>query len=190
MFDLTSIASKVARFDEKGEKRALRKSYKGHMKTLKIDGHFEPVKKEPTDPDHLLYQLCDVPEQEYYVHFVQGKEVEGGLGQDVLDKLDAACTMNKGNISSEWNTSVLGDLAPGKLGGLKGRETAPGTPAMGGTPGGAVGRPGARRKRAYADDDGMETGYSTAEERAPAEKRRKKVHIPGRQGYGPGMVGA
>ncbi|KAJ2905297.1 Mediator of RNA polymerase II transcription subunit 19 [Zalerion maritima] len=208
MFDLTTIASKVARVDEKGEKRALRKSYKGHLKTLKVDGHFEPAKKEPEDPDHMLYQLCDVPEQEYYVHFVQGKEVENGLSEDVLGMLDAACTMNKGNVSSVWNPSVLGDLAPGKIAGtgLKGRDTAPGTPAMVGTPKGlgsglaqmrvAIESNRGRRnlkKRSYGDssyegygegfpddDVGVETGYSTAEgdERGPTQKRRKKVQHP------------
>ena len=210
MFDLTATASKVARVDEKGEKKPLRKSYKSYLKTLKIDGHFEPVKREATDAGHLLSGLCEVPEQEWHVHFVQGREVESGMSQDVLDLLDNACTMNKGNINSIWNPSVLGDLAPGKVAGsMKGRETAPGTP-MGGYPAGAVARPSAlsqvrsaldlnrprkNKKRALGDagfegfgegaqddDVGMETGYSTADgdERAPVQKRRKKVQLPGR----------
>ena len=210
IFDLRATASKVARVDEKGEKKPLRKSYKSYLKTLKIDGHFEPVKREATDAGHLLSGLCEVPEQEWHVHFEQGREIERGMSQDILDLVGDACTMNKGNVNPVWNPAVLGDLAPGKVAGpTKGRETAPGTP-MGGYTGGAVARPNAlgqvrsaldpnrprkNKKRAIGDagfegfgegaqddDVGMETGYSTADgdERAPVQKRRKKVLLPGR----------
>lgn len=197
MFNLGSIATSVARFDEKGNKKALRKSYKSQIKSLKIEGKFEPVEK-PNDADDRLDLIVQTGDAEWFVHNVQGRETENGLPEDVLELLDSACTMNKGNVTSIWNPSVLGDVGLGKLS-VKGRQTAPGTP-IGGTPRGTVGRSNAmnaartsldpnlkNKKRGYEgfgeglDDDGGETGYSTAEgdERAPAQKRRKKVLLPG-----------
>lgn len=201
-FGLTTIASKVARTDEKGEKRALRKSYKAQIKSLKLSGHFEPEKKEADDPGSLMAMIM-CPEPEWIVHEVKGKEVDAGLSKSSKDALLRSMTMNKGNIPpSIWDASVLGDLGKSSsTKSLPGRETAPGTPLH--TPGAGAVRPlGASSKivdpnrpkkgikkrslgdsgfegygETFPDDDmGVETGYSTAEgdERAPAQKRRKK----------------
>ncbi|KUI71766.1 Mediator of RNA polymerase II transcription subunit 19 [Cytospora mali] len=216
MYDLTGIAGEVARVLPDGSKNALRKTYKGQIKKLGLMGHFDAVKKEPNDPNGLL-SLLSVPDQEWHVHFVQGKDIEDGLRPDVKNILTRATSMARGTIPrNKWDTSVLADFAGGPKGSsAKATATAPGTPlnpALSGVP-----RPKplgimvqeatrprrANKKRSYGDssfegyegylDDetGAETGYSTGE--GEGAKRRKKiaksrVGTP-RQAYGPGMVG-
>lgn len=134
MFDLTGIAAEVARTKPNGEKNALRKTYKGQIKTLGLSGHFDAVKKDPDAPEGLL-ALTHVPEDVWYSREVSGKEIERGLSQVSQAQLSRAATMAKGTIpKAVWDSSVLGDLAPGNL--LKkpgqdpaARQTAPSTPA-------------------------------------------------------------
>lgn len=202
-FNLTSIAAEVARTKANGEKNALRKTYKGHIKTLGVNGHFDVDKKDPFDTEGFM-AMCLVPEAEWYVHEVQGKSVESGFSDRVKTDLLKATTMAKGSIPKElWNNAVLGDLAPTnvskKVGQDQGpRATAPSTPAASttglATKSGKLQVPQADRirrntkKRSYQDssfegygegfpDDG-ETGYSTGEgdDRSAKLKRRKQVH--------------
>lgn len=203
MYGLTGIALEFARFHPNGEKNALRKTYKGQIKTLGVNGHFDAVKKEPNDPEGLMH-FIQYPPEEWHVHEVAGKEIERGFSEQVLSSLLRATTMAKGPVSkSVWDSSVLGDLAPGsvvkKASQEPPRQGAPGTPAAstGGLP--KAGKPqlplGDRsrrnhKKRSYQDssfdgygegfpddDQGAETGYSTGDndDRLSKQKRRKQV---------------
>ncbi|KAI1391067.1 Rox3-domain-containing protein [Hypoxylon trugodes] len=202
MFGLTGIAAEVARTKPNGEKNALRKTYKGQIKTLGLSGHFDAVKKEPEALDGLM-ALTHIPEDVWYSREVSGKEIEKGFSQLSPPILSRAATMAKGAIpKSVWDSSVLGDLAPGAMTKKVGhdqatRPTAPSTPAAsapGVTP--KAGKPltpqldRARRigkKRSYqdssfegygegyADDDAG--GYSTGDGDDRSKlKRRKQVH--------------
>ena len=203
MFDLSSLAAEVARERPNGEKNALRKTYKGHIKRLGVTGHFDVQKKKDGAPSDFL-SLLQVPDLEWHAFQVKGREIGDGLSGETLSALGRAMTMSKGPVNrSVWDTSVLGELAPSGADPSKTtsstKPTAPGTP-LASTPGGMVrsktqGLPGqdpARpkrniKKRAYGDssfegygegfpddDGGVETGYSTGEGEG-GQKRRKKV---------------
>lgn len=201
-FYLADLAAEVAREKPNGEKNALRKTYKGHIKRLGVAGHFDVQKKKEDAPSEFMAML-QVPDLEWNVHHVRGREISDGLSEPTLSSLGRAMTMAKGPITKGvWDTSVLGDLAPSSDPSRQpysARPTAPNTP-LPGTPG-AMGRlksqapPGSDpsrprrniKKRTYGDssfegycegfpddDAGMETGYSTGEGEG-SQKRRKKV---------------
>ncbi|KAI1103542.1 Rox3-domain-containing protein [Jackrogersella minutella] len=202
MFGLTSIAAEVARTKPNGEKNALRKTYKGHIRTLGLSGHFDAVKKDPDAPEGLQ-ALALAPEDVWYTREVSGKEIEKGLSQMSQTQLARAATMARGSIPKAiWDSSVLGDLAPGTMPKKVGhdqstRPTAPSTPAASAP--GITPKPNkpltpqvdrARRlgkKRSYQDSsfegygegygDDDAGGYSTGDgdERSKL-KRRKQVH--------------
>lgn len=180
-----------------GEKNALRKTFKGHIKTLGISGAWDVTKKEIDDPEGFMH-MVNAPEDGWYVHEVTGKEIQRGFSDLALSNLTRATTMAKGPISKQvWDSSVLGDLAPAKK--VKDSAAKPataGTPAASATstvqPNKLQGVQGDRlqrtKKRSYKDssfegygggfpdDDGAETGYSTGEgEDRLAKKRRKQV---------------
>jgi len=204
MFNLTGIAAEVARTLPNGEKNAMRKTYKGHIKRLGVNGHFDSVKKEVDDQDGFFAMLY-APETEWNVHMVKGKEIEDGFSDEVRAHLTRATAMNKGPIPKDrWDSSVLGDLAQDKIAASKqtssAKATAPSTPAasaVGAAPRpkgpGALAPDAARprrsiKKRSYGDssfegygdgfpddDGGADTGYDTGEGEGSAQKRRKKV---------------
>lgn len=200
LYNLGGLAAEVAREKPNGEKNALRKTYKGHMKRLGVAGHFDVVKK-PEGAMSEFMSLVNYPDLEWDVLEVKGKEVSDGLAQSTLAVLDKAMTMAKGPVpKGVWDTSVLGDLAPSS--GADKKTTTPGTPA--GTPGAAAAAAAAAakskpsnlapndpsrprrsiKKRAYGDnsfegygegfpdDDGE--GYSTGEGEG-GQKRRRQV---------------
>jgi hypothetical protein len=202
MFDLTGLAAEVAREKPNGEKNALRKTYKGHIKRLGVAGHFDVQKKEENAPSEIM-EFMQVPELEWNVHFVKGREIGDGLSETTLATLGRAMAMAKGPISkSLWDASVLGELAPSSGDSAKissTKPTAPNTPGAS-TPS-ALGRPKSQlppghdpnrprrniKKRTYGDssyegygdgypddDTGVETGYSTGEGEG-GQKRRKKI---------------
>lgn len=200
MYDLAGIAGEVARVLPDGSKNALRKTYKGQIKKLGLMGHFDAVKKEANDPGGF-FGILSVPEQEWHVHFVQGKDMEDGLRPEVKNVLNRATSMARGAIPrSKWDSSVLADFAGGPKGSsakATTTATAPGTPlnpALGGLPRtkaqGVMAQEATRPRRAnkkrsygdssfegyegYLDDEtGADTGYSTGE--GEGAKRRKKV---------------
>ncbi|KAI1761303.1 Rox3-domain-containing protein [Hypoxylon sp. FL1150] len=197
LFGLTGIAADVARTKPNGEKNALRKTYKGQIKTLGLSGHFDAVKKEIDDPEGLL-ALTGMPDDVWYSREVSGKDIEKGLSSNHQAQLHRAATMVKGTIpKSVWDSSVLGDLAPGsitKKPDQATRQTAPSTPAASAP--GVTPKPNkpltpqidrARRlgkKRSYQDSsfegygegyDDDTGGYSTADA-DDRVKRRKQVH--------------
>ena len=195
MFNLTDLAAEVAREKPNGEKNALRKTFKGHTKRLGVAGQFEPHKKPEGAPSEFLAML-QVPDLEWSVHQVKGREIEDGLSAATLASLGRAMTMAKGRIPKEvWDTSVLGELAPGDSHKLSAKPNTPGTPLTSmptntsrPKPHLAVGQDPTRpkrsiKKRAYGDSsyegygDGFpddEAGYSTGDGEA-GQKRRKKV---------------
>ncbi|TQV93094.1 hypothetical protein V2A60_003593 [Cordyceps javanica] len=138
-FDLADLAAEVAREKPNGEKNALRKTYKGHIKRLGVAGHFDVQKKKEDAPSDFMAML-QVPDLEWNVHQVKGREIGDGLSEATMASLARAMTLSKGPIArSVWDTSVLGDMAPNntnhgnngetsKPSGLS-KATAPSTPA-------------------------------------------------------------
>ncbi|KAI0004026.1 Rox3-domain-containing protein [Xylariaceae sp. FL0662B] len=201
-FGLTGIAASVARTKPNGEKNALRKGYKGQIKSLGLSGHFDAVKKESFAEDSFM-ALINHPEDDWLNREVRGKEVEGGLPHSCLANLSRATTMAKSAPLQKplWDSSVLGDLASGIVSKKTGqdqaaRQTAPGTPvtsALGVTPKPtkplAPQADRARRigkKRSYQDSsfEGYGEGYDDetggsstgdGDDRSKL-KRRKQVH--------------
>ena len=203
MFGLSGLAAEVAREKPNGEKNALRKTYKGHIKRLGVAGHFDVQKKKEDAPSEFM-ALLQVPELEWSVHQVKGREISDGLSEMTVSNLGRAMTMSKGPIpKAVWDTSVLGDA--GQAGGnpskpYSAKPSTPGTPLNTATPN-ALGRPKPQfppghdpnrprrniKKRSYGDssfegygegfpddDGGVDTGYSTGEGEG-GQKRRKKV---------------
>ena len=197
MFNLTGIAAEVARTLPNGEKNALRKTYKGHIKKLGVNGHFDAVKRDPMAEDSLMAMVSQ-PDLEWHVHHVANKDVSNGLADSIQSNLLKAMTMARGPIPKAlWDSSVLGDLAPGNVGkkGNAAQATAPSTPADSAQASKSallkaqVQQPDRSRrnvkKRSYQDssfegyretfDD--EGGYSTGDgDDRGSLKRRKQVH--------------
>lgn len=202
MYGLNSLATEVAREKPNGEKNALRKTYKGHIKRLGVAGHFDVQKKKDGEPSDFLAML-QVPDLEWNVHQVKGRDISDGFSQATLSALGRAMTMAKGPIpKGVWDCSVLGDLAPGNGDASKpvsAKPTTPNTPLTS-VPPIAAGRPKSTapvgsqdllrprrniKKRSYGDasyegyQEGFpdeEQGYSTGEGES-GQKRRKKVSI-------------
>ncbi|EQL00990.1 hypothetical protein G6O67_002881 [Ophiocordyceps sinensis] len=201
MFDLVDIAAEVAREKPNGEKNALRKTYKGHIKRLGVAGHFDVQKKEEDAPSDFL-AMIQVPDLEWNVHQVKGREISAGLSETTHTNMIRALTMFKGPLpKAVWDTSVLGDLAtanPDTSKSAASKPTAPNTPSAS-TPN-AMGRSKSRlspghdptrprrsgKKRSYGDssfegygegfpddDAGVDTGYSTGE--GEGRQKRRKV---------------
>ncbi|KAG5914508.1 hypothetical protein E4U42_000446 [Claviceps africana] len=201
IFGLAGVAAEVAREKPNGEKNALRRTFKGHIKRLGVAGHFDVQKKKEEEPSEFLAML-QVPELEWNVHQVKGRDISDGLSEATLSSLGRAMTMAKGPVpKSVWDTSVLGDLPPSNANPLKsmlGKPSAPNTPLIS-TPNAMV-RPQPQaplghdpnrprrniKKRSYGDssyegyadgfpddDGGLDTGYSTAEGEGSLKRRKK-----------------
>lgn len=137
-FNLNGLAAEVAREKPNGEKNALRKTYKGHIKRLGIMGHFDAVRKESSDPAGLMAMLS-FPDQEWHIHNVQGRDIQDGLSALTEASLSKAMSMAKGPIPRQiWDSSVLGELVTSVTEGSRqppsGKPTAPNTPAAAVTP--------------------------------------------------------
>ncbi|KAK1760702.1 mediator of RNA polymerase II transcription subunit 19 [Echria macrotheca] len=130
-YNLTGIAAEVARVLPNGEKNAIRKTYKGHIKKLGVQGHWDSVKEDWQRQDSLL-NLAKFPDEEWGVHFLRGKDVRDGIPQHILSRLPRAATMSFGPIpKNAWDSSVLGDFnlnSRGDKNPSSARPTAPNTP--------------------------------------------------------------
>ncbi len=205
MYGLTGLAIEVARVLPNGEKNALRKTYKGHIKKLGVQGHFDEAKQDPMRHESLL-NIMTMPQDVWDVNYVRGQDITQGFSNEARQKLPRAMTMGKGNVPKNlWDSSVLGELGPGKgeKPSLSARPTAPNTPlpssGLQGVPRPAkVGTPLAQdvarskrstKKRSYGDssfegygegfpDD--EAGYSTGEGDMGSGQKRRKVVIANR----------
>jgi hypothetical protein len=198
---LNPIADSVARTLPNGEKNKLRKTYKGKIKDLGINGKFDVVVREDEAPDALLTMLKQ-PEEEWMVQNRLGKEIEKGIPPQIRANLAAAMTMSKGTIPrSSWDSSVLGELdlpekkaptvpIPNKPVASAAIQKGPNLNAIQRNPKLDLARPKRNVKKrgyedssfegygeGYVDDDMVDAGYSTAEgdERGMSQKRRKKV---------------
>lgn len=200
-YGLTGIAADVARVLPNGEKNAIRKTYKGHIKRLGVQGRWDSVETDPMAPDGFLAML-NCPEQLFQDQFVRGHELANGLRPETRANLPKAMSMARGVVPKTlWDSSVLGDLGPAGAG--KHRMTAPSTPNPVGTPAAipvaqargklptqqgaqAVARPQRNlKKRSYGDnsfegygegfpdDDAGGDAYATGDG-DPGAKRRKK----------------
>lgn len=186
-----------------GEKNAIRKTYKGHIKRLGVNGRWDSVETDPMANDGFL-AMVGCPEEIWQMQFVQNKELRNGFRTETRDNLMKAVSMAKGVVpKSVWDSSVLGELGPAGAG--KYKSTAPNTPVPTSTPAAAVPAVQARakppqqlgvqgavrpqrntKKRSYGDnsyqgygegfpdDDDGGDGYSTGEG-DPGSKRRRKV---------------
>ncbi|KEZ39747.1 hypothetical protein SAPIO_CDS9706 [Scedosporium apiospermum] len=118
MFDLTGLATKMAREKPTGEKNALRKSFKSQIKELAIDGAYDTKKDErqEDDPDGF-FAMLNLPEDVWYTHHVKGKEIQDGFSETTLASLPKALSMNKGKVRKEhWDPYILGSLeSPAQL---------------------------------------------------------------------------
>lgn len=93
LYGLNNLAKTVARTDPvTGEKiNKLRKSYEGHIKALQIAG-----KPKASKMEWKFTQLYAIPDQDYYLSTVSGKEItkaidpQGGLSADFSDLLNGA----------------------------------------------------------------------------------------------------
>ncbi|KAI1342665.1 Rox3-domain-containing protein [Xylariaceae sp. FL0016] len=190
-FGLTGIAADVARTKPNGEKNALRKTYKGQIKSLGLSGHFDVVKKEHS----AFMELVNIAEEDWHNRAVAGREIEKGFSQSTLSSLARAMTMAKGQIPKDaWDSSVLGDMAPGAPKKTDtSRQTAPSTPAASGA--GSIVKSKSQmsqidrahrigKKRSYKDSsfegygegfiDDDASGYSTNDDRSAKFKKRKQ----------------
>jgi hypothetical protein len=193
-FVLEDLAASVARVDDNGQKKSVRKTYKNYMRSL--SGAFDSVKKEEGSPDTMLF-VMQLPQAEWDAMTGRAAQVEKGLPEEALANLGKAMTMARGVIpKSSWNPSVLGELSTtpplAKIGpnGLKKpisvpQNAAASRPLMGEAP-----RPKrSNKKRHYSDesfegygegfvdDDLQDIGYSTGDgdDKTGARKRPKKV---------------
>jgi len=202
MYGLTGLAAEVARVLPNGEKNAIRKTYKGHIKKLGVQGVFDSVKEDWQRQDSLL-SLAKCPINEWNALFVASKDINHGFPPELQAKMLKAATMSKGLVPKGlWDSSVLGEIGPGGKGDKQptsARPTAPNTPLPYAAslqrpkPMSSAAQEAARpkrsvKKRSYGDssfegygegfpddDGGAETGYSTGEGDMVPGKRRKKV---------------
>ncbi|KYK61472.1 Mediator of RNA polymerase II transcription subunit 19 [Drechmeria coniospora] len=132
IFGLNDLAAEVAREKPNGEKNALRKTYKGHIKRLGVAGHFDVVKKKDGDLSDFM-AMIQMPDLEWGVHQVRGRDISDGLSEATRSVLGRAMSMTKGPIpKAVWDASVLGDLASGNGDASKpvsARPSAPNTPS-------------------------------------------------------------
>jgi hypothetical protein len=176
-----------------GQKNAIRKTYKGHIKRLGVNGNFESQNEDADRPGGLL-ELVLFPNEEWHVHHVQNREIDEGFAPETRARMPAALSMGKGIIpKSIWDSSVLGELGPLGAGKEKHKSTAPNTPVPNYQNVAAVQQSRAKpqqtlapqggvrpqrnvKKRSYGDssfegygegfpddDAGIDTGYSTGE---------------------------
>ncbi|KAH0553482.1 hypothetical protein GP486_006446 [Trichoglossum hirsutum] len=112
LYSLQPLAASVARHDPvTGEKRKLRKSYKGKIQAFDLAGRNESVKQPEGQPGGLL-EMLDWPDEEWHNQKVTGREIEKGFNEVVLAKLNKALKMEPGPLP-DFDESILGlDLEP------------------------------------------------------------------------------
>ncbi len=100
-----------------GEGRKIRKTYKGKIQAFGLAGRNQEVKHPEGQPGGLL-EMVQMPEEEWQNQHVIGKELEHGLGDDMLGTLERALKMERGPMPG-FDANILGlDM-----------QTAPAVPA-------------------------------------------------------------
>jgi len=188
MFDLTGLATKMAREKANGEKNALRKSFKSQVKDLNIDGAYDTKRDEVEEHDPESFtQMLAPPEDYWYATEVKGKEVSDGLQEGVKSLLPKAMTMAKGKLRKEhWDSYMLGalDTPSAQLGDSSGqpgsaKATEPNTPAAS-TPSAS-----AMMARAKASSQTLAQGQDPSRPRRNIKKR--SYGDSSFEGYGEGF---
>ncbi|KAI9677035.1 MAG: hypothetical protein M1817_006874 [Caeruleum heppii] len=107
LYKLQPLVATVARNDPvTGEKRALRKTYKGKIKDFGLAGRDKEV-IHPEDQPGSLLEMAQWPQEEWQVQKVAGKELQTGFSPAMLAKLDRAVKMEAGSIPG-FDASILG----------------------------------------------------------------------------------
>lgn len=89
-----------------GEKRAIRKTYKGKIKSFNISGREKEVVHPPDQPGSLI-ETASWPAEEWYAQKVAGKPAQTGLSESILAKLEQALTMETGPVPN-FDSNILG----------------------------------------------------------------------------------
>ena len=199
-YGLEEIASSVARVDDDGKKKIVRKTYKNYMRVL--SGAFDSVKKDDGAPDTMLF-IMQLPQEEWDAKTGRTAEVEKGLPEEALANIGKAMTMTRGVIPMNvWDPKGLGELSnkpatpvvKTQPNGVKKPVPLAQTAALPRAVKGEVARPKrATTKRSYGDssyegygegyvdddmrDAGSFTGGDDDEDRPGGRKRPKKVCI-------------
>ncbi|KAI9795273.1 MAG: hypothetical protein M1835_006081 [Candelina submexicana] len=101
LYGLEPLAAGVARTDPvTGEKiNKLRKSYEGKVKDMGLSGKNKAVK----NPEGKLglVEMVQWPDDEWQIQKVGGKDVEKGLGNDILAKLEQAMNIERGPLPDD-----------------------------------------------------------------------------------------
>ena len=114
LYSLQPLAATVARSDPvTGEKRKIRKTYKGKIQAFGLAGRNQEVKHPEGQPGGLV-EMMSWPDEEWQNQKVAGKEMEKELGETVMAKLDRAVKMRRGRLAG-FDASVLGLDAPGPV---------------------------------------------------------------------------
>ncbi|KAI9827518.1 MAG: hypothetical protein M1832_004868 [Thelocarpon impressellum] len=107
LYNLQPLAATVARTDPvTGEKRAIRKTYKGKIKAFGLAGRDKEVKHPEGQPGGLL-EMAFWPAEEWHVQKVAGKQFTKGLSDDTFARLERAMTMEPGPMPG-FDASILG----------------------------------------------------------------------------------
>jgi hypothetical protein len=112
MFNLTPLASKMAREKPNGEKNALRKSFKSQVKELNIDGAYDTKRDEvdELDPESFTQMLL-IPDDYWRGREIIEREVGDGMRDQIRAQLPKAMTMARGKLRKEhWDSYMLGAL--------------------------------------------------------------------------------
>lgn len=111
LYSLQPLAATVARNDPvTGEKRKLRKTYKGKIQAFGLAGRNQEVKHPEGEPGGLV-EMTHFPDDVWDAQRVYGKEIGKGLSEALLSKLDQAMKMEPGPLPG-FDASVLGLDAP------------------------------------------------------------------------------
>lgn len=107
LYSLQPLAATVARTDPvTGEKRKIRKTYKGKIQSFGLAGRNQEVKHPEGKPGGLV-EMMHWPDEEWQNQKVAGKEIEKGLGDTTLSKLERAMKLGRGPLPG-FDANVLG----------------------------------------------------------------------------------
>ncbi|KAI9790230.1 MAG: hypothetical protein M1816_005255, partial [Peltula sp. TS41687] len=107
LYSLQPLAATVARTDPvTGEKRKIRKTYKGKIQQFGLAGRNQEVKHPEGKPGGLV-EMMHWPEEEWHSQKVAGKEIENGLGETTWAKLERAMKLSRGPLPG-FDAGVLG----------------------------------------------------------------------------------
>ncbi|KAI9801975.1 MAG: hypothetical protein M1825_003030 [Sarcosagium campestre] len=183
LYGLDPLAASVARTHPvTGEKQKIRKTYKGKITAFGLSGKDKEVKHAPDQPGGLV-EMMQMPDEEWYVQKVAGREVEKGLSDSLLAKLERACYMEPGDLPG-FDASVLGlgweDTVPGvKRSALQASSTTTATTAAASRQAGQSNGAGISSTAAPAASDAL---------RPTRASKKRRYDDRSFEGYGEGFV--